>query len=326
MGALVGIETELELELEMEMEMERGRVLVIIADPTRMATNAAAVASILGAESLLALMPIAIKQTPLSPLSTIWSRIGVSAILGGLLMSSDRRSANDIRGSSVSSIAALGALNLAHVTSSFESFRHLPAGAAMALLYTYPLWIVLLDWSGTKETIGWMSLATVGAGLISLNPGVASVPALHTQRSMRPTWGVFMGVVMAFTEAAMYTLLRTIGWTNPATSVWAVNASAAVWLALATLFVNEPATSGETVSDTTLLAAFNGVVTFGGYWLRFYAVPRLAPVTYAYLSYAGIIAAFLWGLLFLGEKPGLSAMVGAALILVSGMGIHGRVD
>lgn len=304
-------------------------LLVLISRTNRME----AVASVVGAESLLALMPVVIKQTPLSPLSTVWSRIGVSAVLGGLLSATGTET---VYRNNAGAIAALGALNLTHIASSFESFRHLPAGSAMALLYTYPLWIVLLNWSGTKETIGWISLATVGAGLVSLDKPTGGGPQSDKPtggpQSVNPSgtggwgWGLFMGVVMAFTEAAMYTVLRTTGWKNPETSVWAVNASAAIWLALVSFVLPSVATpSGpkETLADTVFLAAFNGLVAFGGYWLRFYAVPRLNPTTYAYLSFTGLLAAFLWGLVFLGEKPGWGAIVGAICIGLSGMGLVG---
>ena len=58
---------------------------------------------------------------------------------------------------------------------------------------------------------------------------------------------------------------------------------------------------------------------FSGYWLRFYAVPRLSVVTYSILSYAGLIAAYLFGLLFMGERPGWMSLIGAVMILVSGV-------
>jgi drug/metabolite transporter (DMT)-like permease len=58
---------------------------------------------------------------------------------------------------------------------------------------------------------------------------------------------------------------------------------------------------------------------FSGYWLRFYAVPRLSTVTYSILSYAGLLASYLFGLAFLGEKPGWMSLVGAALIVAGGV-------
>ena len=71
-------------------------------------------------------------------------------------------------------------------------------------------------------------------------------------------------------------------------------------------------------SDALTLTAFHGVSHFTGYWLRFFAVPRLSVVTYSILSYAGLLASYLFGLVFLGERPGWISLLGAALIVVSG--------
>jgi drug/metabolite transporter (DMT)-like permease len=61
---------------------------------------------------------------------------------------------------------------------------------------------------------------------------------------------------------------------------------------------------------------------FSGYWLRFYAVPRLSVVTYSILSYAGLLASYLFGLVFLGERPGWWSLVGALLIFGGGLAIQ----
>ena len=58
---------------------------------------------------------------------------------------------------------------------------------------------------------------------------------------------------------------------------------------------------------------------FSGYWLRFFAVPRLSVVTYSILSYAGLMASYLFGMLFLGERPGWLSLLGAVLIVASGV-------
>ncbi len=134
-----------------------------------------------------------------------------------------------------------------------------------------------------------------------------------------------MGLISAMTESGMHTILKRLDWLDPAKSVWVVNGSAGLWLAglmgLNTMFGHR---AGKfeihgTWTDSLLLTLFHGFVIFSGYWLRFYAVPRLSTVTYSILSYSGLLASYLYGLFFLGEKPSWISITGALLILLSGV-------
>lgn len=287
--------------------------------------SVAAGAALVGAESILALTPVAIKKTPLDPISAIWSRVLVSGGLGYLL-AGDR----GIASADLPAATALGHANLLHVASSYESFRNLPAGQAMSLLYTYPLWNLVLGTFFLDETItGGDYVAIVGAliGSLLLNqdPGMPAEGALG--RKPRPTWGIFMGLIMALTESVMHTILKRLNWLDPAKSVWVVNGGAAAWLAVATAanWVLDGGAkgldTGATWLDAVWLSLFHGVSMFSGYWLRFFAVPRLSTVAYSMLSYAGLLASYLFGLVFLGERPGWMSLVGALFILGSGVGL-----
>lgn len=282
--------------------------------------------SLVAAESILALTPIAIKKTPLSHNAAIWSRILSSGVLG-FLLSKDR---HIHKGEAAGSIG-LGLANLLHIASSYESFRHLPAGQAMSLLYTYPLWILVFDSLFGSKSIGardylYIGIAAVGSLFLNADPGTAAASPLVQKPDSR--WGVLMGLLMAVTEAGMHTILRGLGWTDPAKSVWVVNGSATGWMAVATaaqaLFggvgsVDDFGLRGGTWWDALWLTAFHSITMFSGYWLRFFAVPRLSVVTYSILSYAGLLASYLFGLFFLGERPGWKSLIGAAMILVSGI-------
>jgi drug/metabolite transporter (DMT)-like permease len=291
-------------------------------------------AALVGAESILALTPIAIKQTPLDPISAIWSRVGSSAVLGWLLTGDRTLPRSEWVGAT-----ALGHMNLLHIASSYEAFRNLPAGQAMSLLYTYPLWNLVFGALFNNEPIqpreyGMISVAALGSILLNQDPGPVAVSALG--RKPRSTWGIAMGLLMALTESAMHALLRALNWKDAAKSVWVVNGSAAGWLGaflgadwlLDTLGISTETgvghdgakkKAGSTWMDAFWLTAFHSVSLFSGYWLRFYAVPRLSVVTYSILSYAGLIASYLFGLIFLGERPGWMSLLGMALILVSGV-------
>lgn len=283
-------------------------------------------AALVGAESILALTPVAIKLTMLDPVSQIWSRVLSSAALGyAVAGAGDRAVDRDQWGGA----AALGYANLLHVASSYESFRNLPAGQAMSLLYTYPLWNLVFNSVFDNVPIsareyGLMAVAAVGSVVLNMDPGKAA-PSPLGRKASQP-WGIAMGLVMALTESAMHVLLRILGWKNPAKSVWVVNGGAALWLGLfqgiQALWRGDTADIGlqsGTWTDAALLTAFHSITMFSGYWLRFYAVPRLSVVTYSILSYAGLLASYLFGMFFLGERPGWMSVVGAVMILVSGI-------
>jgi len=61
---------------------------------------------------------------------------------------------------------------------------------------------------------------------------------------------------------------------------------------------------------------------FSGYWLRYYAIPRLSTVSFAILSYAGLLASYMFGLVIVGERPGWMSVVGAAIIVGSGLALR----
>jgi drug/metabolite transporter (DMT)-like permease len=69
------------------------------------------------------------------------------------------------------------------------------------------------------------------------------------------------------------------------------------------------------------LTAFHAVTMFSGYWLRFYAVPRLSTVTYSILSYAGLLASYLFGYLFMKEQPGWMTLLGTLIIVGAGLAL-----
>ena len=282
-------------------------------------------AALVGAESVLALTPIAIKKTRLQPIDAIWSRLLSSAAIG-YGVASDRGLTPAERGPA----AALGYTNLLHVASSYEAFRNLPAGAAMALLYTYPLWNLVFGAAFRGETIdrteyAGIGVAAVGSALLSTDVGGAVESGIG--RKPQWGWGVAMGLLMAITESGMHSILKGLNWMDAAKSVWVVNASASLWLGLAVIvqwllgdghIAATQISGAATWLDAFWLTVFHALTMFSGYWLRFFAVPRLTTVSYSILSYAGLFASYLFGLLFLGERPGWISLVGAGLIVAGG--------
>ena len=281
------------------------------------------VAAIVSAESILALTPIAVKKSPLDPISAIWSRILSSAVLAYALTSDRSLQLNEIGGAAV-----LGFSNLLHVASSYDAFRNLPVGQAMSIFYTYPLWNLVFSSVFRGESVktsdyGYMGVAALGAVLLNQDPGKTATSALG--RAANAPWGVFMALVAALTESGMYTMLKALDWKDAAKSVWVTNGGASALLAgivglqyLVTGGDGGPTLQGS-VSDAVWLTAFHSIAMFSGYWLRFFAIPRLPTVLYSILNYAGLLAAYIYGLTFLGEKPSWLSLAGAGLILAAGV-------
>jgi drug/metabolite transporter (DMT)-like permease len=71
--------------------------------------------------------------------------------------------------------------------------------------------------------------------------------------------------------------------------------------------------------EAILMTMFHSVSLFSGYWLRNYAITRLSTTTFSILSYSGLLAAYLFGIVFVKETPGWMSVLGAATILVSGV-------
>ena len=281
-------------------------------------------AALVAAESILALTPVIIKKTPLDPLSAIWSRLLSSAVLGYGLAGDRRIGLRELGGA-----LALGYVNLLHVASSYESFRNLPAGQAMSILYTYPLLNLLFVAHFNKEQItpreyGLIGSAAVGSILLNLNPGKTAPPV--SGGDVNPLWGLIMAIVMTITESSMHTILRVMAWPDAAKAVWIVNTSASLWLGGAMLvqgFIESerPPWSG-TWWDRFLLTSYHSISIFSGYWLRYYAVPRLSSSVYSMLSYSGLLAAYVFGVVFLGEVPGWQSVVGALIIVCAGLALQ----
>jgi drug/metabolite transporter (DMT)-like permease len=62
---------------------------------------------------------------------------------------------------------------------------------------------------------------------------------------------------------------------------------------------------------------FNVLVGFTGYLMRFSAIPLVSTLIFSVLNLFGIVAAYVFGYIFEGEKPTWMAMGGAVAIMVA---------
>lgn len=211
-----------------------------------------------------------------------------------------------------------GLLNLLHVGSSYTAFDALPAGNAMSLFYTYPIWNLIGAAFAFKETIPqtsipWIAIAAIGAILLS--------------QPTKQNWtmlGIIAALVAALTETGIYLWFRkSDDKGEPDTQPWTkmlsmYGGSGILWIGLALVLMYKwrtwlPTSAGGL--KTMLL--FNTLIGFVGYGLRFYMIPKVSTIAFSAMSFFGIVAAYLLGWIFVGEVPNMMQAIGAGLIILA---------
>lgn len=215
---------------------------------------------------------------------------------------------------------AVGILNLIHVWTSYTAFDQLTGGNAMALFYTYPVWNILgasaiLGESFSKASLPWIGLALLGAVALS--------------QPTTDNWtlvGVVCALLAAITEAGIYLWFKGGSSLKEETEPWSkmiqmyggsgvlwvlgiVAASLLGFLAKNTFNISGPGLGG--------ILAFNSLVGFVGYAMRFYIVPRVSTIVFSALSFFGIISAYIFDWVFTKQKPNTMQIAGAIAIIVA---------
>ncbi len=264
-------------------------------------------------EVVLSSYPILIKKIP----ATISFQTGIRmitftvlALIAGALSGTPI-----LAGSTLANVAGPGILNLLHVVASYSAFEVLPAGNAMSIFYTYPVWNIIGAAMVLKETIPteslpWMGLATVGAILLS-----------QPTQSNWTLFGVIAAFVAALTETGIYLWFKKTSAETTDPQPWPTMArmyggSALLWLvALLLGFVAIGKFGGSSAVSSMIL--FNTFIGFAGYALRFFTIPYTSTVAFSAISFFGVVAAYLLGWLFVGEVPSALQGVGAACIVIA---------
>jgi drug/metabolite transporter (DMT)-like permease len=290
---------------------------------------AVANAVVVGSEATLSLYPILIKAVPTTLTTQLLSRFFTFSLLAAVLATPKDLLATWGTKAGALRSAGLGTITLAHVAASYYAFEQLPAGVAMSLFYTYPFWNLLGGAIGfgekvTTTQIGLTLLAFVGVVMVSFGSQQAAEDSATGAAPPPIRWGgIAAALAAALTESAMYFGVRTAKVPSPYYATLELYPGALFGL-LAFLGVRR--VRGEATQVDTRGAVwgpmllFNSLIGFAGYALRFWAIPKVATATFGLLSFVGVVASFLFGWWFMGEKPTMLAAVGAGLISVaSGM-------
>lgn len=273
---------------------------------------------VIGSEFFLSLYPILIKLVPVGLPTQLVARFATFAGTAGVLATPAELSAVFGSPAALARTAIAGALTLAHVFTSYAAFASLSAGVSITLFYTYPFW----NYLGAKFIFGeavqgnslpWLSIGLLGTFLVSSRGITDEVGGLVKAPPLSSTLGVAAALAAAITESAMYFLVKERD--SVSASLLELYGGAAAWMLLAIPALGLKLSASPT--DIAKMVGFNIAVGFVGYAARFFAVPRVKTEIFGLLSFAGVISAFLFGWLFVGERPSLWTLVGAALVIIA---------
>ena len=301
-----------------------------LTNPQNLATTTTLVA-----EVALALHPILLKQVNTNLPTQLLARLGSYSALSASFASSNEIS--EVWGSIPSTLKYIGfgLMNLAHISSSYISYKNLPAGSALALFYTYPFMNILASSLFLGEAMDWKTLPLMMvafAGVLMIanathdeetkdNEAGTETEKEGFEGKEKPpkekhniTLGVIMSLISAFTETLIFMVAKTAS-ANTQTP-WGPILKLYPGALVALLgWVFGTGQSFDFSSKTWVpLLLFNVFVGFLGYSLRFFSIPLLTTSVFSLLTFIGVAAGYAWGLMYAKEVPSLSALTGAGLI------------
>jgi drug/metabolite transporter (DMT)-like permease len=275
-----------------------------------------ATSAVFFSESVLSLYPILIKRVPTNLNTQTLSRFLVYPLaalivsgLGPLKAAYSHGFAKNI---------GLGAINVAHIASSYLAFKELPAGIAMSLFYTYPLWNLFGAAIFFGEAFPWhlfpvVIIALVGATLVAFS----RTPEEKSKNKPLNLKGITAALIAALTETAIFLAVKGAGAaTSPFTSVHQIYLGGLPILAAYLFFQSDKPEEkiDSSIKNWLPLILFNGLLGFTGYCLRFWSIPRLSTILYSILSMFGVLAAFTWGHFLADEQIQGQGLLGAGIL------------
>ena len=212
----------------------------------------------------------------------------------------------------------LGLLILFHIFSSYVAFTELPAGAALSIFYTYPIWNMVTASLLHGESISFIHfllvlVAFAGVILIARSHANTDTEAKSKDYGLK---GIVAGLGAALSETTIYFAVKRWGIESSYNSLIELYPGAFLLLAGFLLLNQEGALFLDKNPEIWKpLMLFNLLVGVVGFFCWSYAIPRVTTTTFSLLSFFGVVSGFLWGWLFLKEVPSAEALAGAGLIV-----------
>lgn len=272
-------------------------------------------------EISLALYPILIKKVDTDLATQLVSRTLTFSVLAGILGGKGNLMRSWGSWPAIRQSLVLGLVTLLHVGTSYYAFQQLTAGVSMSLFYTYPFFNLLFGilFFGDKAAPWQLLLMFVAFfGVVLVAPEVREgfqdkekqkEANAHTSYDWK---GLLAGIGAALSETIMYFAVKQVDQPNPYLSMLQLYPGAL--LALSGILFARGESIDTRASTWIPMVLFNSLIGFLGYAMRFYAIPKLATIVFSLLSFIGVVAAFVWGYLFVREVPTWKSLLGAVLI------------
>jgi len=278
-------------------------------------------------EVILASYPILIKAVDTNLWTQVFSRNLVYAGIAAFILGLGKQGFSDV---SLINTSGGGLLNLFHVGVSYKAFSDLPAGNAMAIFYAYPIWNLIGGYFIFNERIPWYQMPWIAlavAGMLMI-----ARPEVNSPLAEKPL-GILAAVFSGITESMIYFFFRLLGKEDTTfRGMFELYGGSLAWMlpvvGLASLFGTNTSLPNTSLPQLDLsskswvpMILFNTLIGFIGYALRFAAIPYVSTMIFSLLSFFGIVAAYVFGYLFEGEKPSLLAAGGSLAILIANIAI-----
>lgn len=268
--------------------------------------------SVLYSELVLSLYPILIKVVHTNMYTQLLSRFIIFPVLAFAGATLYNQPLWDSTSDWLSALV-MNVVNVVHIGASYIAFRDLPAGTAISLLYTYPIFNLLAGVLFFGESI---SLLSIGLILIAFVGTYLIATSHKDDKKKDDTYhkGVLMGILAAMTEMLFFIFVRS----NKKAQQSPFYAISQLYpfglLALIGYGLFHTTAVDTSAINWTKLIGFNALLGFTGHIARFYGISNVPTIVFALLSFIGVIGGYVWGLLFTDDKPTLQAMIGGGCI------------
>ena len=280
-------------------------------------------ASVLCSEIIMASYPILIKSVPTNLWTQMVSRFLVYSVaaFSAVVITGNSSQFADI---SPLTMGGAGLLNLGHIAVSYKAFSELSPGNAMAIFYTYPIWNIIGAWIILGEVIPmgsvpWILMALIGMVLVAH-------PEKGTILDLEKPLGTFCALLAALSETAIYFYFKLMKEKEGGfKGLFELYGGAGLWM-LPALVLGQMGSKPLGLEIPKIdfswkvwlpMIMFNLFLGFTGYSLRVNAIPYVSTAVFSMLSFFGVVAAYLFGYLFNGEKPSTKGAIGALMITVA---------
>jgi len=277
--------------------------------------------SVLYSELVLSLYPILIKVVDTNLYTQLAARFLVFpllAIIGGTWYN------HTLWGNMSDTLinVMMNIVNVGHIAVSYLAFKILPAGTAISLFYMFPIFNVIAGSLLFGESISFLSIsliacACIGVYLIANDKDKENKDKDNKENKSTYSTGVLMGILAAATETMIFIFIRsnTKAQVSPFYTVTHLYPFGLAALLLYGIFhTNLIDTSSIRWAQ---LIGFNALLGFTGYISRFYAISNIPTIVFSLLSFIGVIAGYVWGILFTDDKPTIRAIIGSGIIAAS---------